>query len=299
MRRRVLDDGFARVEDLANTFDVSLMTMHRDLDALELDGWLVKIRGGATANPSALVEAGVKERSAAMRAEKTAIAKYAASMLTHSQTIFLDDSTTALGLVPHLLAQPTMTVATNFVPAVELLSEGGTVDLHLLGGQYNARQQSCQGLQTVHAIGTLHADIFFMSTTAVMNGKCLHRSESTVMVRQAFLRNASRSVLLVDHAKFGRPAPNVLCNVSDFDTVITDDGIDGGELAELRDRCDEVLDRSRRKLTLRLFSGKSRLVHCDHAGPTCSTGGTRDCPQVSIPCPHHCLLPNYMLEISQ
>ncbi len=36
VRRRVLSEGFARVEDLARTFDVSLMTMHRDLDALEI-----------------------------------------------------------------------------------------------------------------------------------------------------------------------------------------------------------------------------------------------------------------------
>ena len=50
------------------------MTVHRDLDALEGQGWLSKIRGGATANPSALVEAGVRERSNALRAEKQAIA---------------------------------------------------------------------------------------------------------------------------------------------------------------------------------------------------------------------------------
>ena len=35
--------------------------------------------------------------------------------------------------------------------------------------------------------------------------------------------------------------PHVLCDISEFDTVITDDGIDDAELSELRDRCDEVL----------------------------------------------------------
>jgi DeoR/GlpR family transcriptional regulator of sugar metabolism len=69
VRREVLSDGFARVEELAARFDVSVMTMHRDLDALESEGWLVKIRGGATANPSALVEAGIRERTTAMRQE--------------------------------------------------------------------------------------------------------------------------------------------------------------------------------------------------------------------------------------
>ena len=240
VRRRVLAEGFARVEDLARGFDVSLMTMHRDLDALEAEGWLIKIRGGATANPSALVDAGVRERTAAMRAEKSAITELAAHMLSHGQTIFLDDSTTALGLVPHLIAHRPITVATNFLPAVEALGESPDVELHVLGGEYNSRQQACQGLQTIEAINSLHADIFFMSTTAVNEGRCLHRSEATVMVRKAFLRNCARSVLLVDHAKFGRPAPHVLCRIEDFDTVITDDGIDPDDLAELRERCPDV-----------------------------------------------------------
>jgi DeoR/GlpR family transcriptional regulator of sugar metabolism len=240
VRRRVLEDGFASVDDLARSFDVSLMTMHRDLDALELEGWLTKIRGGATANPSALVDAGVRERTAAMRLEKAAIVAVAARMLSNGQTVFLDDSTTAIGMIPYLLRHPPMTVATNFLPAVASIGAADGIEMHLLGGEYSPRQESCHGLQTVAAIDHLHADVFFMSTTALTDGKCLHRSEATVQVREAFLRNSTRSVLLVDHAKFGRPAPHVLCDVSRFDTVVTDDGIDAQDLDALRSRCADV-----------------------------------------------------------
>lgn len=240
VRRRVLGEGFARVEDLARACGVSVMTMHRDLDTLEAEGWLTKIRGGATANPSALVDAGVGERAAAMHAEKTAIAAAAAQLLRHGQTVFLDDSTTALELAPHLLAHPPITVATNFLPAVDLLGNDPHVELHVLGGKYYPRQQACQGLQTVDAIGRLHADLCFMSTTALTGGKCMHRSEQTVMVRHAFMRNAARTVLLVDHAKFGRPAPHILCDVADFDAVIVDDGVDADDLDDLRSRCADV-----------------------------------------------------------
>lgn len=240
VRRRVLELGFIRLEDLAHEFDVSLMTMHRDLDALEVEGWLTKIRGGATANPSALVDAGVKERATAMRAEKQAISKQAATLITHGQTIFLDDSTTALGLVPAMLDHPPITLATNFLPAVEAVGDAADIELHLLGGQYHARQESCMGLQTIDAIDRFHADLFFMSTTAVNGGKCLHRSEGTVQVRQAYMRNATRSVLLIDHAKFGRSAPHLLCGLDAFDTIVTDEGVDEQELADLRALCSDV-----------------------------------------------------------
>ncbi len=216
------------------------MTIHRDLDLLEADGWLTKIRGGATANPSALVDAGVRERMSALHNEKAAICAVGAQLLARGQTVFLDDSTTALGLVPFLVQHSPLTMATNFLPAATALGDAAGIEVHLLGGEYHPRQESCSGLQTVHAIADLHADVFFMSTTALSAGRCLHRSESTVMVRRAFLANAARNVLLIDHAKFGRPAPHVLCAVADFDTVITDDGIDPEDLADLRERCDDV-----------------------------------------------------------
>ena len=240
VRQRVVAEGFARLDDLARLFDVSLMTIHRDVDALEAEGWLVKSRGGATANPSATVDGGVRERAFAMRAEKAAITKVAATLLTHGQTIFLDDSTTALGLVPYLSAQTPMTVATNFMPIITALQESVDIEIHLLGGQYHRRQEACQGRQTVEAINQLHADIFFMSTTAVLDGKCLHRSEGTVLVRQAFMAQSARRVLLLDHAKFGRSASHLLCGLDAFDTIIVDDGIDPKDLAEVREQCEDV-----------------------------------------------------------
>jgi len=241
VRRRVVAEGFARLDDLAQEFDVSLMTIHRDLDVLQAEGWLIKIRGGATANPAALVEAGVRERSAAMRAEKAAIVAVAAGMVAQGQTVFLDDSTTALGLVPHLSSRAPVTVVTNFLPVVAAVGEATGVQLHLLGGAYHPHQEACMGLQTVDAIHSFHADVVFMSTTALTDGKCWHRSEDTIAVRRAFLANSRRRVLLVDHAKFGRPAPHLLGPVSAFDTIVTDAGVDAEDLETLRASGAEVI----------------------------------------------------------
>jgi len=240
VRQRVVSAGFVRVDELARLLDVSVMTVHRDLDVLEADGWLTKIRGGATANPSALLEAGIPERTAALRAEKEAIAAVAARLLSRGQTVFLDDSTTSLGLVPHLLEHAPITVATNFLPVVAAVGRATAVELQVLGGEYHARQDACFGVQTSEAIGRLQADLVFMSTTALNHGRCLFRAEASVAVRRAFLAAATRRVLLVDHAKIGRPSPHVLCGVEEFDLVITDDGIDPEDLAELRARTARV-----------------------------------------------------------
>lgn len=241
LRRRVLAEGYARIEDLADDLRVSVMTVHRDLDVLERQGWLTKIRGGATANPSALVEAGVAERGNALRTEKAAIAAAAAELLGPGQTVFVDDSTTAMALLPHLAEQASTIVATNFLPVVRELTGARGVEVVLLGGQYYPLQEACFGLQTVDAIRQLHADLLFLSTTAIHDGACYHRSEVTVMVKRAFMAQAARKVLLVDHAKFGRPSPHLLCPVAEFDLVVTDDRIDPEDLADLRERPVEVV----------------------------------------------------------
>ncbi len=240
VREEVLTAGYVRVEELAQTYGVSLMTMHRDLDQLQEEGWITKIRGAATANPTALRDAGVTDRSMSMSVEKAAIVREAGGLLGRGQTVFLDDSTTALGLVPLLAAHVPITMATNFVPAMALLNPTDGVEAQLLGGAYDPRLQSCSGLQTVDAIAGLQADLLFMSTTGISEGRCVHRSESTIMVRRALLEHSLRTVLLVDHAKFGRPAAHVLCGVERFDTVIVDDRVATEDLALLRDRCSDV-----------------------------------------------------------
>lgn len=232
----VLADGFARIDELAKALGVSLMTVHRDLDTLAGEGWLTKIRGGATANPSALAEAGVRERAAAMRAEKQVIARQAARLLGPGQTVFVDDSTTALALLPHLAAAAPITVVSNFLPVISGLADLPGVEAVVLGGRYHRLQEACFGLQTTEAIRQLHADVLFMSTTAVTGSACYHRSETTVMVKRAFMECAARRVLMVDHAKFGRPAPHLLCPIDTFDVVVTDAGIDAEDLDELRQR---------------------------------------------------------------
>lgn len=234
IRRRVTDEGFARMEDLAEAFGVSVMTIHRDIDALQTEGWLRKVRGGATAQPSALHHGDVRHRRQAMAAEKQRLAEAAATLIEPGMSVILDESTTALALAALLPSRGPLTVITNFLAAVNHLAGEASIDLISLGGAYYPAYDAFLGMRTTDAVRSLRADFLFASTTAVTHGACYHQSQETVAVKRAMMDSADQRVLLIDHSKFGKRGVHRLAALTDFDLVIVDAGTPDEHLAPLR-----------------------------------------------------------------
>jgi DeoR/GlpR family transcriptional regulator of sugar metabolism len=233
IRHHVAAHGSVRIQDLAETFGVSSMTIHRDLDVLQSQGWLRKVRGGATAEPSALFHGDFGHRSHAMLPAKQAIAAAAVELIRPGQAVVVDDSTTALSLAELLPGRLPITVVTNFLAAIKLLAGQPGVDLVGLGGAYYPAYDAFLGMRTLEAIQPIRADVLFMSTTAVTDGICYHTSTDTIQVKRALMAAAAQRVLLVDHSKFARRALNELCPLTAFDVVFVDSGLDPRIVADL------------------------------------------------------------------
>ena len=95
----VLANGSMQVDDLAAALNVSRMTIHRDLDDLEKQGVLRKVRNGATAQPSSLFESNVAFRMASAVEAKRRMGRFAATLIEPGQSIILDEATSLLPLV--------------------------------------------------------------------------------------------------------------------------------------------------------------------------------------------------------
>ncbi|WP_410813204.1 DeoR/GlpR family DNA-binding transcription regulator [Micromonospora sp. 067-2] len=236
IRRRVVDEGYVRIEELASTHRVSLMTVHRDLDVLQSEGWLRKVRGGATAQPSALYHGDVRHRVEAMADVKRQLAETALTLVEPGQSIMIDESTTGLSLAGLLPTRGPLTVITNFLAVVNRLAGEPGIDLIGLGGAYYPAYDAFLGMRTSEAIRQLRADILFMSTTAITNGICYHQSQETVAVKRALMDSAARRVLLVDHSKFTKQGLHNLAPLTDFDLVVLDPATPEPTLAALRAR---------------------------------------------------------------
>lgn len=230
----VMSEGTVRIEQLAERFDISLMTVHRDLDELESRGLLRKSRGIATATSTSLVESSDVYRASQQSAEKEAIALAAMEFVEPGQAIFLDDSTTVLHMAQHLVGRAPLTVITNVLTLLNELRGTRDIDLLALGGQYYNWCSAFMGRMTTAAISSMRADLFIMSTSAITDDVAFHQTLETVDTKRAMFDSAQRRVLLADHTKFDKRALHALVPLRDFDVVIVDDGTPAAHVDRLR-----------------------------------------------------------------
>ncbi|MBC7724865.1 MAG: DeoR/GlpR transcriptional regulator [Burkholderiaceae bacterium] len=222
----VLARGSISAQDLVDEFDVSLMTVHRDLDELEKRGVLRKVRGGVTAQPSSVFEALMPYRLSAMADEKQRLAEFALRYVEPGMSLMLDDSTTVLKMIPGLAGIIPLHVATNFLAGLKLLAEQPDTRLIAIGGDYDPAHDSFQGIQAIEAIDSIQADALFMSTSALSPTHAFHQEERIVAFKRAMISSSTKRYLLVDHSKLDRVALHRVAALSEFDVVITDSAAD-------------------------------------------------------------------------
>ncbi|MDR7301909.1 DeoR/GlpR family DNA-binding transcription regulator [Haloactinomyces albus] len=231
----VLDQGSASAAELTELVGVSLMTVHRDLDELVRRGLLRKFHGGVSAQPSTVFEGSSEYRMGAQRSQKETIARTALTLVEPGGSILLDDSTSALAVARLLADIGPLTVATNYLPAIEVLKQLPEVHLICLGGNYSATHDSFLGLPCIEAVGALSVDMAFVSTSAMNATMTYHQEHELVQVKRAMLAAAETNVLLMDSSKMPRKALHRMAPLSDYDHLVVDDGADEELIAAARD----------------------------------------------------------------
>lgn len=231
----VLSSGSVSAQELAEGFGVSVMTIHRDLDELQRQGVLRKARGVASAQPSGTFESNVQFRAKANIEAKRLIGQHACRHIEPGMSVLLDDSTTALQMIPHLAALSPLTVATNYLSAMRELSGLRDIQVIALGGHYNVHHDSYLGTICVDTIRSLRFDAAFVSTSAVREGYAFHQEDQIVAVKREMVEASERCHLLIDHSKLNRNAMHRLLPVHRFESIIVDAGISDDTLATLHE----------------------------------------------------------------
>ncbi|GAA4228507.1 DeoR/GlpR family transcriptional regulator of sugar metabolism [Sagittula marina] len=225
-RQRIIDtlvqDGQVQLDHLAETFGVSKMTIHRDLDDLESEGLLRKIRGGATIEAGTQFESDFRFRQLQGHEVKARMAAAALKLVEPGMTVMVNDGSTATTLGTALVDRRPLSVITNNDAVAQALKAEPGMTVIALGGRYSAKYNAWVGRVTETALEGLRADLAFISTPAVAAGQVFHMDDDITRVKRLMMDAAQRRVLMVNHSRLGHTALNVLAGLSEFHTVITD-----------------------------------------------------------------------------
>jgi DeoR/GlpR family transcriptional regulator of sugar metabolism len=210
------------LEDLADRFTVSKMTIHRDLDDLEQAGVLRKVRGGATIDAGTQFESDFRFRELQEADVKRAIAEAAAELVEPGMTVMINDGSMASVLGDVLARKKPVTIITNNAAIQERNKGESSLTLMGLGGVYSTKFNAYFGIVTEEALSRLRADIAFISAPAVSGRVAYHMDETVVRTKRAMMASSRQSCLLINSRRFGHTALHVLAELTEFDTVISD-----------------------------------------------------------------------------
>jgi DeoR/GlpR family transcriptional regulator of sugar metabolism len=226
------------VRELAERFDVSAMTIHRDLVALESIGVLRKVRGGATAQPSAVYESSLAFRLGQRPEAKRRIAQLAAERVKPGASVALDDSTTTLAMLPFLAELEELTVVTYFAAVIEEVARltPDTLKLIVVGGTYSHKYHAFGGVLAEQQLMRLSVDHSFISVSSVdvARGAAYHQELEQAALKRTLVHIARDSALLVDAAKFTSSALHEVVELSELEAIYVDDGTPAETVAELQ-----------------------------------------------------------------
>lgn len=227
--------GVIRTDELIDLFDVSPMTLYRDLATLEAKRLVRRSRGEVSALANSISETPISFRLMQEVSAKAQIARAAAETLADYSTIFLDDSTTALAIVDHLDESVQKTYITNSLAMSRALSQRSGGKLISLGGIYNSQLDAFFGPTATAELTNLRPSAVVVGAASVQNLAVYHPYAEVASFKALAMSQAEFSVLVVTASKFTRTSLHKMADISDFDCVIVDDAVPEDIVAELRE----------------------------------------------------------------
>jgi DeoR/GlpR family transcriptional regulator of sugar metabolism len=206
---------------LSQELRVSEDTVRRDIEMLAGNGLLLKIRGGAI--PRSHNPFSFKERIGLLQDDKELIAHKAQTLILSGQTVFIDGGTSVYTLVSLLPTDVKLTVVTNNIAIVPLLSAYQGIELIVLGGRYLKNSDTVVGFQALKMVESFQADLYFMGVCALDVAKGVTASYmEEAELKQAMLHNSAMTVALSTYDKLGSYESFRVCPIQELDYIVTE-----------------------------------------------------------------------------
>ena len=235
---------YVTVNELVYKFNVSAMTIRRDLAYLESQGVLITGYGGAVLKEGTSSELSFRLKSGISQQYKDQIAYQASKLVNNGDCIYIDCGTTALALVKYILNKE-IVILTNSWKVLTAIDDFSKVKVILAPGEYDCNAGGVLSSTTIRFFKDYKVDKAFISTQGIdIDYGVSVPNDNDANVKRAIMESSIHRILLADHTKFGITFLAKHGSLSDFDVIFTDSDID-----------DEILNKMKLK--------KYDMVVCD------------------------------------
>lgn len=244
-RNKILEilnrDGQVRVTQLSEELGATTVTIRSDLDALEQDGYLERIQGGAVQTVRNYYNLEFLRRKQENSEAKKSIASAAADIIRDGDTILINSGTTTYYTAIELKKRKNLNIVTNSLMVASELGAYPTFRVILLGGEINTQYSFTYGSDAQGQLRQYKAEYAILSIDGVCfeNGLTTYHAEEAV-INRIMMERAKKTVIVADSRKLGREGFLHVSDLSNMDILVTDHEADLQFLSRLQEKKVEV-----------------------------------------------------------
>ena len=218
----VNEQGEISVDNLAQHFATSEVTIRKDLAALEKNGLLLRRYGGAVSMPQELIS----EASFPISQAKQAISRAAVALIREHARIIIDSGTTTAAMISQLGYKPGLVVMTNSLNVANALREIEHEPVLLMtGGTWDPHSESFQGQVAEQVLRSYDFDQLFIGADGIDLERGTTTFNELLGLSRVMAEVAREVIVMVESDKIGRRIPNLELPWSSVQTLITDERI--------------------------------------------------------------------------
>ncbi len=227
IRKLLQSERMVSISDLARQFEVSEMTIRRDLDKLERTGQVQRTHGGAIPAERMDFVFDFLTRRQSNIAAKQAIAREAVKMVKSGDRVILDTGTTTLELAHLLKEMKNITVITPSLAVASELHFSPDIQTILLGGLLRRGRADLTGMVAETVLDMFSADVAFEGSDGIgLDGTLYNWDLDYSKFHQKIRQRAERFYILADSSKIGKTQLVRTGSLKTVDGLITDSRIE-------------------------------------------------------------------------
>lgn len=207
---------------LSSIFNVTDETIRRDLKILEDEKKVIRVYGGAKLLTTRKSEVPIAVRQDIFKESKLKIAEKCLNYVNDNDVCFIDASTTAYYIIPHLAKRKNITIVSNSLLHLGYAASFDKFKLICLGGNLDPLTNSFLGSQTILQAQNIFFDKAFISCRGINKTAITDANDQQALLRKIVLKNSNYHYLILDQTKFDITSLYAIEETKKIAHIITD-----------------------------------------------------------------------------